>query len=85
MNYMHCNGISLVLDYTGQGRRPSAAQIVSAWRRAGRPGSFAVEYGETFAEFERQPGGRWFDSGNGQRGVDRLAVVKLLQADGGQI
>ena len=70
----------LQLDYTNQGRRPTAAQIVSAWKRADMPNSFTVEYGETFAEFTRLGSGRWDDSGNGCRGVDRLAVVKALQA-----
>ena len=64
-------------DYTTQGRRPSAAQIVGAWKRAGRPLQFNVTYGETFAAFERV-GGRWFDSGNGCRGVNRRAVVDAL-------
>ena len=68
-------------DFTKQGRRPSAAQVVKAWRDAGKPDLFTVEYGETFAEFELVPGGPmrgWQDSGNGCRGVDRLAVVRLL-------
>jgi hypothetical protein len=77
-------------NYTkaGMGRRqqrPSAAQIVSAWKRAGKPDSFTVEYGETFAEFTAVSNWatskkRWLDSGNGCRGVDRGAVVKLLEA-----
>ena len=66
-------------DYTNQGRRPSAVQIVAAWKRGGRPDRFTVEYGETFAEFQLV-GKRWDDSGNGCRGVDRLAVVKALSA-----
>ena len=68
------------LDYTTQGRRPTAAQIVSAWKREGRPDNIIVEYGETFAEFRLLPSGRWDDSGNGCRGVDRSAVVKALTA-----
>lgn len=60
--------------------RPSAARIVSAWKTSGRPHKFVVEYGETYAEFERL-GARWQDSGNGCRGVDRAAVVKKLQAE----
>ena len=68
------------LDYSQQGRRPSAAQIISAWKACGRPAEFTVEYGETFAEFIRH-GGRWHDSGNGCRGVDRAAVVRALNAD----
>jgi len=76
-------------NYTKEGlglrnRRPSASQIVAAWKRAGRPDNFTVEYGETFAEFRclRYTSGRtrWDDSGNGCRGVDRGAVVKALQA-----
>lgn len=74
-------------DFTptnGKNLRPSAARIVAAWKRAGTPSRFTVSYGETYAEFERAPGGeylgvpRWIDSGNGCRGVDRNAVVKLL-------
>jgi len=74
------------LDYTNQGRRPTAAQIVSAWKKARRPKRFTVSYGETFAEFEYVAAwgpARWHDSGNGCRGVDRLAVVKALTATGG--
>ena len=74
-------------DYTQQGRRPSAKQIVGAWLKAGKPAAFTVEYGETFAQFERGVGrwgnvDLWTDSGNGQRGVDRNAVVKLLNQKG---
>lgn len=69
-------------DYTSQGRRPSSKQIISAWIKAGKPAVFTVEYGETFAEFERGDFDRWTDSGNGQRGVDRAAVVKLLNQRG---
>ena len=66
-------------DFTNQGRRPSASQIVSAWKKAGRPAHFTVEYGETFAEFEYANRIRgWDDSGNGCRGVDRGAVVRAL-------
>ena len=67
------------MDYTAQGRRPSARQIIATWKAGGRPAEFTVEYGETFAEFIRH-GGRWHDSGNGCRGVDRLAVVRALDA-----
>lgn len=68
-------------DYSAQGRRPSTVQIIAAWRRAGKPAHFSVIYGETFAEFElgREYVPRWHDSGNGQRGVNRDAVVKALQ------
>jgi len=65
------------LDYTKQGRRPTAAQVVAAWKKAGRPDIITVEYGETFAEFTRAAT-RWYDSGNGCRGVDRDAVVRAL-------
>jgi hypothetical protein len=74
-------------DFTptnGKNLRPSAARIIAAWRRAGRPTQFSVTYGETYAEFVKvdhpiDPR-RWNDSGNGCRGVDRGAVVKALQA-----
>jgi hypothetical protein len=64
----------------GRNLRPSAGRIIAAWKRAGRPDHFTVAYGETFAEFERY-GGRWDDTGNGCRGVDRLAVVRALTAE----
>lgn len=67
------------LDYTSQGRRPTAAQIVAAWKKAGKPNLFTVAYGETFAMFQKY-GMQWDDSGNGCRGVDRNAVVKALNA-----
>ena len=79
------------LDYTEQGRRPSAAQIVSDWKKGGRPHSLTVEYGETFARFEMfkrfdtDTAGRWDDSGNGCRGVDRAAVVRALTAASGLV
>lgn len=72
-------------DFTptnGKNCRPSAARIVAAWKKAGKPDCFTVEYGETFAEFNKAGfGDRWFDSGNGCRGVDRNAVVKALAAE----
>lgn len=67
------------LDYSAQGRRPSAKQILAAWKNCGKPAEFTVTYGETFAEFIRH-NGRWHDSGNGCRGVDRGAVVRALDA-----
>lgn len=72
-------------DFTptnGKNLRPSAARIVAAWKKAGRPNAFSVTYGETYAEFENYDFGspRWSDSGNGCRGVDRTAVIKLLVA-----
>jgi hypothetical protein len=75
-------------DFTSQGRRPTASQIASAWKKAGKPDTFSVQYGETEAEFTalRSEGFfgdklpvRWVDSGNGCRGVDRSAVIKLLE------
>lgn len=74
-------------DYTEQGRRPTTAQIISAWKKAGKPQHFTVAYGETFAEFEHPnappcvtgPGG-WCDSGNGCRGVNRDKVIQALAA-----
>jgi len=73
-------------DFTptnGKNCRPSAARIIAAWKKAGKPARFTVEYGETFAEFERLNNfsERWMDSGNGCRGVDRNAVVKALAAE----
>jgi len=78
-------------DFTdSKAGRPSAARIVAAWKRDGRPSRFTVEYGETFAEFEYIPpsgsffaagGEGWQDSGNGCRGVDRDAVVRALNAE----
>ena len=75
-----------IFDYSTQGRRPAAQQIVSDWKKAGRPALFQVEYGETFAEFEQRittrgyRGGvsHWVATGNGCEGVKRDAVVRLL-------
>lgn len=72
-------------DYTKRGRRPSAAEIVAEWKREGMPIRFTVTYGETFAEFEYWAPGRWQDSGNGCRGVDRTKVVAALTEVTGQI
>jgi hypothetical protein len=71
-------------DFTAQGRKPSTSQIISGWKKAGKPERFSVTYGETFAEFERVHGGPlhgWQDSGNGCRGVNRLAVVDALKKE----
>lgn len=77
------------LDYTvingnnvrGKRHRPTARQIVGDWKKGGRPATFTVAYGETFAEFVLGGcGKRWYESGNGCRGVDRDAVVKALEA-----
>lgn len=65
------------LDYTAQGRRPSVRQIIADWKKGGQPPHFTVEYGETFAEFQRL-GARWDDSGNGCRGVPRNEVAVAL-------
>ena len=65
-------------DFTSAGKRPSAVRIVAAWKKAGRPAIFFVTYGETEAEFRKAASGRWYDSGNGCRGVDRLAVIDAL-------
>lgn len=75
----------MILDYCDKRHRPTARQIVSDWKKGGRPDRFSVVYGETYADFERVPNGpwsgpnRWEDSGNGCRGVDRSAVVKALR------
>jgi len=76
-----------IFDYTEQGRRPSAKQIVADWKKAGRPPLFQVEYGETYAEFEQVTstsyiGGsvvKWYETGNGCEGVKRTQVVQLLE------
>lgn len=83
-------GDHLTLDYTETGRRPSAVQIVGEWDKQGKPHCFEVEYGETFAIFQRVagrpgifgdvPAARWHDSGNGCSGVKRDQVVKILNA-----
>lgn len=78
-----------IFDYTSRGRSPTAQQIVSDWKRAGRPVMFQVEYGKTFAQFESINahafvGGHqmhWYDSGNGGTGVKRNAVVLLLNKE----
>lgn len=67
-------------DYTEQGRRPTVAQIISAWKRAGKPRDFEVIYGETYAHFAFAPcyGSNWQDDGNGCRGVEREKVRAKL-------
>lgn len=67
-------------DYTSQGRRPTTAQIIANWKKGGRPTSFTVAYGETFAEFDKHMG-RWYDSGNGCRGVQRDKVIAALTSE----
>lgn len=71
-------------DFTQQGRRPSATQIIARWKSSGKPEQFSVQYGETEAEFTRGTA-RWDDSGNGCRGVDRMAVVNALNAATGPV
>lgn len=71
----------LELNYTDQGRRPSATQIVSDWKKAGAPPDFTVEYGETYAHFNHShffgpP--QWNTDGNGCRGIQRDKVLELL-------
>lgn len=71
----------MTLDYTEQGRKPTIAQIIADWKRGGCPSEFEVTYGETYARFIKQGGWgqvRWFDDGNGCRGVNRLQVVTKL-------
>lgn len=70
----------LELDYTKQGRRPSAAQIVADWKKHGRPRAFEAIYGETFAVFHADIVYRWNAHGNGCSGIKRDDVVKLLNA-----
>lgn len=65
-------------DFTdSKSGRPGASRIIAAWKKAGKPDSFSVSYGETEAEFSRH-NGRWEDFGNGCRGVDRNAVIRAL-------
>jgi len=68
----------LELDYTNQGRRPSVRQIISDWRKHGKPSEFEVTYGETYAHFVKTAYGHWFADGNGCRGVDRFGVEQVL-------
>ena len=80
--------IMLELDYTHQGRRPSAMQVVADWKKAGEPHEFTVEYGETFAEFVRtermisifseRARPVWDAHGNGCSGFRRDAIVAML-------
>lgn len=69
-------------DYTNQGRRPSVSQIISDWKKSGRPREFTVTYGETYAHFEYAPmwGQSWQADGNGCRGVERDKVQAQLNA-----
>lgn len=70
----------LELNYTTQGRRPSAKSIVRAWAKAGKPTEFTVDYGKTFAHFELYLG-RWVADGNGCVGVKRDEVERALNED----
>ena len=67
----------MTFDFSNGKARPSAARVIAAWKKAGCPTAFSVQYGETDAEFTRHEWG-WDNSGNGCRGVDRSAVVKAL-------
>jgi len=77
----------LELNYTDQGRRPSAQQVVSDWKKGGCPDEFTAEYGETFAHFEYRNGwgghGEWMADGNGCRGLKRDTIVTLLNKAAG--
>jgi len=73
-------GTVMNFNFTQLGRRPTVRQIIKRWRDAGKPQQFTAEYGETFAEFEKQ-GTRWEAFGNGQRGIERDSVVQALNAD----
>lgn len=67
----------LELNYTNQGKRPSARQILSDWKKSGRPIEFTAEYGETYAHFIFSAP-RWFADGNGCSGIKRDEVERLL-------
>ncbi len=75
------------LDYTDQGRRPSVAQIMSDWRKAGKPKEFTVTYGETYAHFQDNGTNGpawvrgWQADGNGCRGVERDKVQAALNGE----
>lgn len=84
--------VRAVFDFSTGRARPSTARIMAAWRRADRPLSFSVEYGEAFAEFDYYAAGAcWeysprrgvaFDAeGNGQRGIDRQSLADALRSD----
>lgn len=71
----------LELNYTDQGRRPSPQQIISDWKKAGKPNEFTAEYGETYCHFEyinTFGGWRWEADGNGCAGIKRDYVLGLL-------
>jgi len=83
----------MTLDYSTQGRKPSAKQIVSDWKKGGSPGHFAVVYGETFAEFRLiqryfqflGETKNWWDAyGNGCSGIKRDAVTAALNNETGK-
>lgn len=69
-----------MLDYTDQGRRPSTRQIITDWKKLGKPRELHVAYGETDAVFTYY-GGRFHDYGNGCSGVKRDQVVKALNLE----
>lgn len=80
----------MTLDYTTQGRRPSAKQIAADWKNGGSPEQFEVVYGETFAEFRLIQSysqffgattNYWDGFGNGCSGIKRDAVVEALNIE----
>lgn len=71
----------LALDYTNEGRKPSTRQILTDWKKTGKPLDFTVEYGETFAHFNFSlMSRRWNSDGNGCQGFNRDEVEKELNA-----
>ena len=80
----------MTLDYSAQGRKPSAKQIVADWKKGGSPDEFDVVYGETFAEFTLiqsysqwlpQTQSYWHGFGNGCTGIKRDAVTEALNVE----
>ena len=69
----------MIFNFSNQKRKPSVSQIIKKWKAEGKKNHFAVEYGETYAEFEYRE--TWDASGNGCRGVNRDAVLKELRND----
>lgn len=68
-------------DFSNNGKRPSAAQIVAKWKAAGKPGAFVVEYGEARIEFTRYAPFKWDAYGYGG-GIKSDAVIKALNMEG---
>jgi len=81
-------GKIMTLDYSTQGCKPSATQIVSDWKKGGSPDRFEVVYGETFTEFRlfrshshffgETTKNYWDAYGNGCSGIKRDAVTAAL-------